>query len=196
MSNPSLKVIFLFNIPTFYWQKSSRFIYLFIFLTLCYCCNTILPNIIKTCKWETMQTGLWHQPLWTANRNSPYWGVLHWNYGPVSNLPFICKVWEVTQGLDHLQRSSVHEMSGFRPHRQTTLVKVTNDLHRASDSGLVSVLFLLGVQFCVWSAITSCYRDCLWCLFLGLEGQHQRLVDHISISLVCSLSLICPLTQI
>lgn len=74
-------------------------------------------------------------------------------YRPISNLPFISKTLErvtAAQLQSHLDTNNLHEpfQSGFHPKHstETALVKITIDLLRAADSGLLTILILLDLN--------------------------------------------------
>uniref|UniRef100_A0A8C6LCW7 Reverse transcriptase domain-containing protein n=1 Tax=Nothobranchius furzeri TaxID=105023 RepID=A0A8C6LCW7_NOTFU len=75
------------------------------------------------------------------------------NLRPISHLPFISKVLEKTVASplhSHLTHNNLYEQfqSGFRPQHsiETALIKFTNDLLIAADSGLISILIFLNLS--------------------------------------------------
>ncbi len=71
-------------------------------------------------------------------------------YRPISNLPFIGKIFEkiVFNQLNNYLIYLDNFQSGFRVHHSTVtaLIKIINDIHFNSDSGKISVLVLLDLS--------------------------------------------------
>lgn len=75
------------------------------------------------------------------------------NYRPISNLPFLSKILEkvvASQLRSYLSENGLFEpfQSGFRTSHstETALLRVTNDILRSMDSGLVNILILLDLS--------------------------------------------------
>ena len=75
------------------------------------------------------------------------------NYRPISNLPFIAKIFEkvvFNQLSNFLNSSGLFDkfQSGFRPHHstETALIRMLNNIRLNTDSGKVSVLVLLDLS--------------------------------------------------
>uniref|UniRef100_A0A672YNT6 Reverse transcriptase domain-containing protein n=1 Tax=Sphaeramia orbicularis TaxID=375764 RepID=A0A672YNT6_9TELE len=75
------------------------------------------------------------------------------NFRPISNLPFISNILKKTAAIQlhsHLSHNHLYEQfqSGFRPlhSTETALIKITNDLLTAADSGLLTILILLDLS--------------------------------------------------
>ena len=75
------------------------------------------------------------------------------NYRPISNLPFLSKTLERVVAAQIQQHMSDHKLfeplqSAYRTHHstETALLKITNDLLIAADSGLVSIVILLDLS--------------------------------------------------
>ena len=98
------------------------------------------------------------------------------NFRPISNLPFLSKLLErsvARQLKQHLHSNQLYEtfQSGFRTHHstETALLKVTNDLLLASDSGSLNILLLLDLSAAFdtinHTILLTCLQSCI-----GING--------------------------
>uniref|UniRef100_A0A8P4GUB4 Reverse transcriptase domain-containing protein n=1 Tax=Dicentrarchus labrax TaxID=13489 RepID=A0A8P4GUB4_DICLA len=101
----------------------------------------IVPALFKT----AAITPILKKPGADPNNNN--------NLRPISNLPFLSKILGKTvasQIHSHLTHNNLYEQfqSGFRPLHSTesALIKITNDLLLAADSGLLTILILLDLS--------------------------------------------------
>uniref|UniRef100_A0A671U025 Reverse transcriptase domain-containing protein n=1 Tax=Sparus aurata TaxID=8175 RepID=A0A671U025_SPAAU len=100
-------------------------------------------------------------------------------YRPISNLPFISKTLErvvAAQLQSHLDTNKLHEpfQSGFLPKHstETALVKITNDLLCAADSGLLTILILLDLSAAFYTISHTLLLDRL--AGIGITGAALR----------------------
>ncbi len=102
------------------------------------------------------------------------------NFRPISNLPFLSKLLEkivAQQVHTHLMENNLFEQfqSAYRPYHstETALIKVTNDLLMAANSGLLSILILLDLTAAFDTISHSILLERL--ISIGITGRARKI---------------------